>query len=50
MYEHGCLEYIKKLCKSSGKCDDQQQYKEILETGILYTPKGFTDNIILWPI
>ena len=27
MYEHICLENIKKLYKSAGKCDDQQKRK-----------------------
>ena len=31
MYEHRFLENIKKIYKSSGKCDDQQQYKAIIE-------------------
>ena len=31
MYEHRCLENIKKLYKSDSKCDNQQQYKAILE-------------------
>ena len=31
MYEYICLENIKKLYKSSGKCDDQHKYKAILE-------------------
>ena len=32
MYEHRCLENIKELCKTSGKCDDKQQYKAIIES------------------
>ena len=30
--------------KQAGKCDDQQQLKDILETGKVYTPEGFTNN------
>ena len=36
---------MKKLYKSSGKCDDQQHYKVIIEAETVSTPKGFTDNI-----
>ena len=31
MYEHRCLENIKKLYKTAVKYDDQQQYKDIIE-------------------
>ena len=31
MYEHTCLENIKKLYKSVGKCDEKQQCKTINE-------------------
>ena len=30
-YEHPCLEDIKKIYKSAGKRDDQQQKKSIIE-------------------
>ena len=33
--------------KSAGKCDDQQQYKEIIESAMVFTPEGFTDNITM---
>ena len=42
--EHICIQNIKKLYKHSGKCDDQQQFKDILEDAIVYTPEGFTNN------
>ena len=44
IYEHRCLENIKNLCKSSGKHDDQQQYKAILEAAMVSTTEIFTDN------
>ena len=44
IYEHKCLENIKKLYKQAGKCDDQQQFKDILEAAMVSTPEGFTDN------
>ena len=49
MYEHRCLEKIKKLYKYSGKCDDQQQYKFIFEAAMVSTPRGFTDNSLMSP-
>ena len=44
IYEHKCLENIKKLYKQAGKCDDHQQFKDIIEAAMVYTPEGFTDN------
>ena len=31
MYEHRCLENIKKLFKSAGKCENHSQYKAIIK-------------------
>ena len=45
MYEHICLEKIKKLYKSSSKCKNKQQYKAILEADVVQNPEGLTDNI-----
>ena len=45
MYEHRCLENIKKLYKSVGKCDEQQEYKTILESAMVFTPGVFTEKI-----
>ena len=44
LYEHKCLQKINKLYKHYGKCDDQQQFKGILEADMVSTPEGFTDN------
>ena len=44
IYEHKCLENIKNLYKQAGKCDDQQQFKDILEDDMVSTTKGFTGN------
>ena len=38
IYEHKCLENIKKLYKQAGKCDDQQQFKDIIEAAMVSTP------------
>ena len=44
LFEHKCLKNTKKLYKHAGKCDDQQQLKDILEAAMVSTPEGFTDN------
>ena len=50
LYEHKCLENIKKLYKQAGKCDDQQQFKDILEAAMVSTPEGFTNNSPISPM
>ena len=50
IYEHKCLENIKKLCKKAVKCDNQQQFKDILEAYIVSTPEGFTKNNPISPM
>ena len=50
IYEHKCLENIKKLYKQAGKCDDQQQLKYILEAAMVSTPEGFTFNSPICPM
>ena len=49
IYEHKCLENIKKLYKQAVKCDNQQQFKDILEAAMVYTPEGFTINSTMSP-
>ena len=43
IYEHRCLENIKKFYKYDGKCEDQQQYKDIIRATMVYTLERFTD-------
>ena len=50
MYEHKYLENIKKLHKQAGKCDDQQQFKDIIEADMVSTPEGFTKKILYLPV
>ena len=38
IYEHKFLENIKNVFKQDGKCDDQQQFKYILEADMVSTP------------
>ena len=35
---------IKKIYQHVGKCDDQQNIKDIIDAAILSTPEGVTDN------
>ena len=35
---------IKNIYQHAGKCNDQQNLKDIIEASILSTPEGFTDN------
>ena len=44
LFEHRFLQNINKLYKHAGKCDDQQQFKDILEAAMVSTPEGFTNN------
>ena len=49
IYEHKCIENIKKFYKQAGKFDDQQQFKDILEAAMVSTPEGLIDNIPISP-
>ena len=40
---------ISKLDTSAGKCDDQLQFKAIIEASLVYTPEIFTDNSPMSP-
>ena len=43
-FEHRCMNNIKNIYQHSGKCDDQQNLKDIIYAAILSTPEGVTDN------
>ena len=43
-FEHRCMSNIKNIYQHTGKCDDQQNFKDIIDAAILYTPEGLTDN------
>ena len=43
-FEHICMNNIKKIYQHAGKCDDQQNLKDILDAAIISTPEGVTDN------
>ena len=40
---------IKKLYMSTGKCNDQLQFRAIIETSMFSTPEIFTDKIPMSP-
>ena len=48
--EDKCLQNINKLYKHDGKCDGQQQFKDILEADMVSTTEGFTDNSPISPM
>ena len=43
-FEHRCMNNIKKIYQHAGKCDDQQNLKDIIDSAILSTLEGVTDN------
>ena len=49
MYEQKYLENIKNIYKQSGNCDEQQQFKDIIEAAMFSTPEGFTYNSPISP-
>ena len=44
-FEHRYMNNIKKIYQHAGKCDDQQNIKDIIDADILTTPGGVTDHI-----
>ena len=50
IYEHKCLESIKKIYKQAGKCNNQQKFKYIIEAAMVSTPEGFTNNSPIYPM
>ena len=48
-HEYRCLENIKKLFKTTGKYEDQQQYKSMIKAALVSTPEGCTNNIPMEP-
>ena len=49
LFEHRFLQNIKKLYKHSGKCDNQQHFKDILNSTMIYTSEVFTNNSPISP-
>ena len=44
------LKKVETLYKHAGKCDNQKQFKDILEDSMVYTPEGFTNDSALSPM
>ena len=44
IFKHVCFQNINKLYKHASKFDDQQQFKDIIEAGMVSNPEGFTNN------
>ena len=43
-FEHRCMNNIKNIYQYAGKCDDQQNLKNIIDAAILSTPERVTDH------
>ena len=43
-FEHKCMNNIKTIYQHDGKCDDQQNLKDIVDATILSNPEVVTDN------
>ena len=43
-FEHRCMNNIKKIYQHAGKCDDQQNIKDIIDAAVMSTPEGVIDN------
>ena len=43
-FEHRCMNNIKKIYQHAGKCNYQQNIKDIIDADILSTPEVVTDN------
>ena len=49
LYEHRRLGKTKELYKTTGKGEDQHQYKPILGEAMVSTPEGFNNNSLMTP-
>ena len=49
-FEHKCLNNIKKIYQHAGKCDYQQNLKDILVADMVYTTQEVTDDIPSLPM
>ena len=44
-FEHIYMNNINKIYQHAGKCDDQQNLKDMIDAAILSNPEGVTDDI-----
>ena len=42
-FEHKCFNNINNIYQHAGKCDDQQNIKDVLDADMLYIPEKITD-------
>ena len=43
-FEHSYMNNIKKIYQHAGKCDDQQNLRDVIDAAIISTPEGVTDH------
>ena len=43
-FKHKCMNNIKNKYQHAGKCDDQNNLKDIFDAAMVSTPEGVTDN------
>ena len=43
-FEHRCMNNIKKIYQHAGKCDDQQNLKDIIYDAMVSNSEGVTDK------
>ena len=43
-FEHKCVNNIQKIYQHAGKCENQQNLKDILDATMVSTPEGATDD------
>ena len=43
-FEHEFRNNIKKIYQHAGKCDNQQNFKKIIDDDMVLTPEGVTDE------
>ena len=46
-FEHKCLNNIKRIYQHAGKCDDQQNLKDLLDASMVPTPEDITNTILV---
>ena len=49
-FEHKYLNNIKKIYQHTGKCDNQQNLRDILDTDMMSTPEEVTDDSTSLPM
>ena len=50
LYEHQCLQNINNLYKHAFKCDEKQQFNNIIEADMVSNPEVFTYKSPIYPM